>query len=207
MVFENYWNETHKKYFTGKPVYDNWLDKYALILEKIKTPILDLGCGSGNDTLYLTEKGFSVIACDYSDIALEQVNQNIKNVKTIKLDISLPLPFEDNAFDLIIADLSLHYFDEKTTKNIMKEIKRILKPNGNLLARVNSISDLNYGAGQGQRLEENYYFVDGYNKRFFSENDAEKFFSIIGKTNIKETEMLRYTKPKKVIEINVQKEM
>mgnify|MGYP005790025775 FL=1 len=45
----------------------------------------------------------------------------------------------------------------------MKEIKRILKPNGNLLARVNSISDLNYGAGQGQRLEENYYFVDGYN--------------------------------------------
>ena len=110
MAFENYWNETHKKYSTGKPVYDSWLDKYALILEKIKTPILDLGCGSGNDTLYLTEKGFSVIACDYSDIALEQVNQNIKNVKTIKLDISLPLPFEDNAFDLIIADLSLHIF-------------------------------------------------------------------------------------------------
>lgn len=207
MAFEDYWNETHKKYSTGKPVYDNWLDKYASILKKIKTPILDLGCGSGNDTLYLTEKGFSVIACDYSDIALEQVNQNIKNVKTIKLDISLPLPFEDNAFDLIIADLSLHYFDEQTTKNIMKEIKRILKPNGNLLARVNSISDLNYGASQGQRLEENYYFVDGYNKRFFSENDAEKFFSIVGKTDIKETEMLRYTKPKKVIEINVQKEM
>ena len=63
MVFENYWNETHKKYSTGKPVYDSWLDKYALILEKIKTPILDLGCGSGNDTLYLTEKGFSVIEC------------------------------------------------------------------------------------------------------------------------------------------------
>ena len=54
-----------------------------------------------------------------------------------------------------------------------KEIARVLKPNGNLLARVNSISDLNYGAGQGQRLEENYYFVDGYNKRFFSEKDAD----------------------------------
>lgn len=39
MAFENYWNEAHKKYSTGKPVYDNWLDKYASILEKIKTPI------------------------------------------------------------------------------------------------------------------------------------------------------------------------
>lgn len=36
----------------------------------------------------------------------------------------------------------------------MEEIKRILKPNGNLLARVNSISDLNYGAGQGQKIEK-----------------------------------------------------
>lgn len=51
---------------------------------------------------------------------------------------------------------------------------------------INSISDLNYGVGQGEKLEENYYFVDGYNKRLFSENDAEKFFSIVGKIDIKE---------------------
>ena len=207
MAFENYWNETHKKYSINKPTYDDWLDKYSLTLNKCKSPVLDLGCGLGNDTLYLVKKGFSVIACDYSNVALEQVNQNIKDVKTMQLDISLPLPFEDNSFDLIIADLSLHYFDEKTTINIMKEIKRILKPNGNLLARVNSTSDLNYGAGKGEKLEDNYYFVEGYNKRFFSINDAEKFFSIIGKTRIVEAEMLRYAKPKKVIEVNVEKEI
>lgn len=205
MAFENYWNETHKKYSINKPTYDDWLDKYSLILNKCKSPVLDLGCGLGNDTLYLVKKGFSVIACDYSNVALEQVNQNIKDVKTIQLDISLPLPFEDNSFDLIIADLSLHYFDEKATINIMKEIKRILKPNGNLLARVNSTSDLNYGAGKGEKLEDNYYFVEGYNKRFFSISDANRFFSIIGKVSVVEAEMLRYTKPKKVIEVNVEK--
>ena len=198
MQFNDYWNETHKKFSTGKPVYDNWLDDYQDILKKCETPILDLGCGSGNDTLYLTERGFKVIACDYSDVALEQIQQQIKDVKTKLVDISQPLPFESMSFDLIIADLSLHYFDEQTTFKIMEEIKRILKPNGNLLARVNSTADLNYGAGQGEKIENNFYFVDGYNKRFFTIEDAEKFFSLIGKVNVKEADMLRYTKPKRV---------
>jgi hypothetical protein len=88
----------------------------------------------------------------------------------------------------------------------MKELKRILTKNGNLIARVNSTEDVNHGAGQGEKLEENFYFVEGYNKRFFSVADAEKFFSIIGPLNVKCTDMLRYAKPKKVIEINAQKQ-
>ena len=87
----------------------------------------------------------------------------------------------------------------------LEEIKRILTPNGNLLARVNSTLDINHGAGQGKELEKNYYFVEGYNKRFFTLKDAKKYFSIIGKTEVKEDDMLRYEKPKKVIEIKVKK--
>ncbi len=207
MDFKDYWNETHKKYSQGKITYDNWLDNYKSALDKCRTPVLDLGCGTGNDTLYLTEKGFNVIACDYSEVALDKIKNFFDNVETKLVDISQPLPFNDNSFDLIIADLSLHYFDKQTTKDILKEIKRILKPKGNLLARVNSVKDINHGAGQGKKIEENFYFVEGYNKRFFDIKDAEEFFSIIGKTKVKEADMLRYSKPKKVIEVNVEKEM
>ena len=207
MQFKDYWDETHQKYSQGKIVYDNWLDDYKKVLDKCKTPVLDLGCGTGNDTLYLTERGFKVIACDYSEVALDKIKNVFANVETKLIDISQPLPFTDNSFDLIIADLSLHYFDEQTTKNIMKEIKRILSAGGHLLARVNSTADINHGAGQGKKLENNFYFVEGYNKRFFDVSEAEKFFSIIGKAEIKEADMLRYSKPKKVIEINVEKEM
>ncbi len=205
MQFKDYWNETHKKFSSGKIVYDNWLDDYKDVLNKCKTKVLDLGCGTGNDTLYLTEKGFGVIACDYSDVAIEKINKEFNNIETKIVDISKCLPFEDNSFDLIIADLSLHYFDENTTKNIMREIKRILTPNGYLIARVNSVEDINHGAGQGKKLEENFYYVEGYNKRFFTIQDAVKFFSIIGDTKVKEADMLRYSKPKKVFEILVQK--
>ena len=198
MMFSDYWNQTHKKYLEKQIVYDNWLDGYKEVLGKCKTKVLDLGCGCGNDTLYLTEKGFDVIACDYSEVAIGKIKQNFSNVETKLINISQTLPFEDQTFDLIVADLSLHYFDEQTTKRIMKELKRILKKNGNLIARVNSTEDVNHGAGQGEKLEENFYFVEGYNKRFFSVADAEKFFSIIGPLNVKCTDMLRYAKPKKL---------
>lgn len=77
MQFKDYWNETHKKFSTGKTTYDNWLDDYQEVLDKCETPVLDLGCGTGNDTLYFTERGFKVIACDYSEFALDKIKQNI----------------------------------------------------------------------------------------------------------------------------------
>lgn len=206
MKFKEYWDDTHKKYMNNKITYDLWLDSYLDIINNCKTKVLDLGCGMGNDSLYLTEKGLDVIACDYSEVALDCINKHLPKVETKLIDISLPLPFKDNSFDLIIADLSLHYFDEVTTKNIMLEIKRILSKNGHLIARVNSIDDINYGSNRGERIEDNFYYVDGYNKRFFDIKDTQKFFSLIGKPQIKENEMLRYSKPKKVIEVVVEKE-
>lgn len=207
MQYKDYWNGIHQKYSQGEIVCDDWLDSYKSILDECKTAVLDLGCGIGNDTLYLTEKGLKVIACDYSDVALAKIKKSFGNVETKLLDISKTLPFTDSSFDLIIADLSLHYFEEKTTISIMEEIKRILNNNGHLIARVNSTADINHGAGQGKKLEENFYFIQGYNKRFFDLKDAERFFSIIGRIEIKETDMLRYSKPKKVLEVNVKKGM
>ena len=76
---------------------------------------------------------------------------------------------------------------------------------GYLIARVNSIYDINHGAGQGEMLEKNYYFVNGYNRRFFDDEDIMKFFSVIGTPTFKYADMLRYEKPKKVIEVVVRK--
>ena len=115
MDFKDYWNEVHKQYSSDKITYDNYLDDYKDILNSCKTKVLDLGCGAGNNSLYLLKHGFKVIAVDYSDVALKIVNDKLKDVETILTDISNPLPFEDNSFDLVIADLSLHYFNKETT--------------------------------------------------------------------------------------------
>lgn len=206
MKFKDFWDKAQATYSTDGEEYSSWLDKYTEKFLGCGTKVLDLGCGIGYDSDYLTKKGLDVVACDFSEVALSRLHERVPSVKTIMLDISESLPFENDSFDLIVADLSLHYFDGKTTEKIMGEIKRILTPKGCLLARVNSIYDVNHGAGDGEKIEDNYYFVGGYNKRFFTIDDAQKFFSIIGNVKAKEENMSRYNKPKMVIEVEVEKQ-
>lgn len=203
------WDNWSKKR-ASFPVYDNWLDDYNDILTENKdTEILDLGCGIGANTLYLTERGFNVLSCDFSNEALKSISKNIPNSKTKYLDMLETFPFANESYSLVIADLSLHYFDNDATIQIMSEIKRILKENGVLLARVASVNDFNFGAGIGEQLEKNFYFEGDYTKRFFDQEDVNKYFGIIGEVESFETSMIRneeeYSKPKMLYRIKVKK--
>ena len=72
-----------------------------------------------------------------------------------------------------------------------------------------SVNDVNFGAIGGEELEKNYYFVEGYNKRFFDINDTNKYFEIIGELEAKETSMTRkeeiYSKTKILYQVMVKK--
>ena len=119
--FVKMWDNWSKRR-SSVPVYDLWLDEYKDILEQNKDKeILDLGCGIGADTLYLLERGYNVLSCDFSNEALKSIQDNIPNSKTLYLDMMKDFPIEDNTYSLIIADLSLHYFDNETTIHIMKK--------------------------------------------------------------------------------------
>lgn len=192
------WNEIHSSYQRDKIKYDDWLELFQSEIDNCKTPIIDLGCGSGNDTLYLIEKGKKVIPCDYSKNAIQNIKNNFPEVERAEcFDMTKGLPFEDNFTNLIICDLSLHYFREKTTFEILKELKRVLKPNGILLFRVNSIKDTNHGAGEGKEIEPHLYeTIDGRYKRFFDYEDVERFFATWEKIYVHEETMGRYEREK-----------
>lgn len=175
--FLKVWNNSHIKHFHGVIIYDDWLEKdpFNEIVKK-NMKFMDLGCGQGNNTKYLLERGKNVISCDLSDEALNIVKRNILNSTVIQLDMTEKMPFDEKTFDVVISDLSLQYFSKKTTINVIKEIERILKSKGYLLLRLSSINDKNYGALLGNKIEEHYYFVEKRNKRYFDENDIRYFF-------------------------------
>ena len=192
------WNEIHRSYERDKIKYDNWLELFEKSIDNCETAIIDLGCGSGNDTLYLVERGKEVIPCDYSSNAIQNIKKNFPEVeRTECFDMTKGLPFEDNFTNLIICDLSLHYFKEKTTLEILEEIKRVLKPSGLLIFRVNSVKDVNYGVGEGKEIEKHLYETeDGRYKRFFDQEDIDKFFANWEKIFVHEETMGRYEKEK-----------
>lgn len=201
-----FWDNIYKSNTVKKLTYDLWLDRHIDILEKSKDEeIIDLGCGIGGDTLYLMEKGYKVISCDYSEEALKILNETMPGAKTVQMDISKTLPFEDESIGLIIADLSLHYFDCETTKNIVEEIRKVLKPNGYLLGRVNSINDFNYGAGSGKEIENNFYLTEEGYKRFFSEEDIRCYFDKFIIEECAEKSVIKYGNEKKAFEFVVRK--
>ncbi len=190
------WNEKEygQNIDRGNIRYDDWLEWFDKEIQNCKTPIIDLGCGSGNDTLYLIERGKEVVPCDYSQNAIQYIRNNFPEInRTECFDMTKGLPFEDNYTDIIICDLSLHYFTEEKTFEILEEIKRVLKSNGILLLRVNSVRDVNHGAGQGIEIEPHLFETeDGRYKRFFDREDFDKFFKNWEMLYLHEETMCRY---------------
>ena len=196
---KEYWENEYK--FRKKDSYDDWLEKYTHEIENCKTKVLDLGCGVGNDTEFLIKHDKAVISVDISQTALDRLKEQIQTAETLCLDISQPLPFEDNSFDLIIANLSLHYFDYETTIKILNEIRRILTSGGKLIARLNSKNDAKHGYGTGIKIEEDYFMQGECPKRFFDTKSASTLFRTIGSVKCEEITKMRFDKPRLFIEL------
>jgi SAM-dependent methyltransferase len=200
------WNRIFEDYGTAWPVYDDWLDKYDEVFSTSKdTPIIDLGCGSGNNTLYLYEHGYQVVSCDFAEAALQRLSHFLPNPVAQLFDLRSRFPFNDGAARIVVADLCLHYFSEAETMRIIAEIRRILSDGGWLFSRVNSVKDIHYGAGQGTAIESSYYEQNGDRKRFFDESSLRAFFAEWRIQVLREYAMTRYGKPKIVWEFAAQK--
>ena len=195
-----YWDNLHKEYNRNDIKLDDWLVDFDSLIISCKTPILDLGCGSGNDTLYLINKGKQVISCDQSSNAISNIKKNFPEVYDTKCFNMLDgMPFDNNSFELIIADLCLHYFREKDTLKILNEIRRILVEGGHLIFRLNSMNDVNHGAGKGNEIEKHLYETDDKRlKRFFTEEDIRYFFKDFEIEYLNEEIMTRYKLEKRL---------
>ncbi|MHA4413974.1 class I SAM-dependent methyltransferase [Bacillus cereus] len=137
-----HWNEVFADVNLGKPQVDFWLEKYEPMLELAPDgPVIDLGCGYGSDSLFLTERGYRVIACDFSSESLAIIRKYVPGVETNLFDMTGGLPFPDGSARAVVADLSLHYFHWDDTVSIVSEIARVVGTGGLLLARLNSTCD------------------------------------------------------------------
>lgn len=171
---QDHWNQVHSDgdidHFSGKPT------QFAEEVLRIIPPsssILELGCGAGNDSISLASHGHTVVATDFSEVAIQKCIQRFSDVSQLTfqvLDISQPFGFDENSFDAVYARLSLHYFTDSVTRGAFKEIFRVLKPNGYLCFVCKSVDDPLFG--KGARIEDNMFELNGHVRHFFSEDYA-----------------------------------
>lgn len=155
---------------------DSWMEKYIEEINKVEyKKAIDLGCGIGQDTKWLLDKGFDVISCDFSERALNKLAELIPNSKTMQIDIKEKLPFEDNSIGLVNANLSIHYFNMEDTIKIFNEIYRVLNKNGLFIGRVNSDKNDNYIEETTKEIEENFYYDNGRYRRLFNKKQFDIF--------------------------------
>ncbi len=112
---------------------------YNTACEKIKPflnenlDVLELACGTGQFTYTLAEKTKSWIATDFSAKMVQQTQKNYNRDKArFEVQDATNITYQDNSFAIVFIANALHIMPNPEIA--MAEIKRVLKPNGLLIA-------------------------------------------------------------------------
>ncbi len=98
-----------------------------------KGRVLDVGCGTGENALYLAEETFSVIGVDLSTRAIDAAK--VKAIeRKLKADFrtgnAISLDFKNGYFDNAIDSGLFHTFNDNDRVGFAHEIARVLKTSG-----------------------------------------------------------------------------
>lgn len=109
-------------------IYDdtiNFIDRYGK-----GGNVLEIGCGCGKNLAYLRKQGYKVFGMDHDENSIESAKKILKNIQCGDVQ---KLPFDDNKFDIILDRACLQHNKPENIERIIKEIRRVLKPEGILI--------------------------------------------------------------------------
>lgn len=136
-------NRFEERYQAGDTPWDHGLVDYNLI-DAIsnnginRCRVLDIGCGSGENAIWLARQGFDVVACDVSPTAIEQAKRKLPaadlSVRFLVADfLSDSIP--NAPFGLVFDRGCLHCMDdERQRKHFVEKVSGLLEKRGHWLS-------------------------------------------------------------------------
>lgn len=140
--------------------------------------VLELAAGHGRDTLYFAQQGFSVVATDFSDVAVAEIRRAsqerriaIRVTATVH-DMREPLPFVNESIDAVYAHMALCMaLSSSEIHALVDEVARVLKPGGRFVYTVRHTGDSHFGSGS--EYGDDIFESGGFAVHFFSRGLVE----------------------------------
>ena len=113
------------------------LKNNSQVLRFSDSQVLDVACGTADSTIALAKAGVPrVVGVDISEgmlkVGKKKIEElNLNSVISLKVEDCENLSFNDNTFDAAFIAFGIRNFEDK--KKGLKELYRVLKPNGHLL--------------------------------------------------------------------------
>ncbi len=160
-IIKNYYNKIAKEYTQehgyGENLSIQSLEKFASKLP-LKARVLDLGCGGGQDSKFLFDRGFDVLGIDISKEMIKLAHKHVPKVNFRLIDIMDLLTTKK--FNGIWCSRVFHNISIKEQEKFIKKLKSLLAKNG-VLYITSAVSD----------KKEDYEIYDsneGINKKYLS---------------------------------------
>ncbi len=124
--------------------------------------ILDVGCGAGVKTRYITQKGFKVTGIDFSEKMIEIARRESPDIPFEVLDM-YELEKHTVKYDGVFAQASLLHIRKERIQEVVSQLRNILVPGGLLYIAVKGIRE----DGVQEDVKKEYDYGYEY-ERFFS---------------------------------------
>lgn len=94
-----------------------------------ETTVLDLCCGSGQTTAFLTARSQHVTGLDASPLSIQRAQRNVPQADYVEA-FAEAMPLADNTFEIVHTSAAMHEMEASQLKQILQEVYRVLKPGG-----------------------------------------------------------------------------
>lgn len=97
--------------------------------------VLELGCGTGRYTKYLSELAETVTAIEMNIDSYTNVIENLEPCKNVTIynQNATKLEFADNTFDVVVGFNFFHELDPSIQELVLNEVMRVAKPNPTII--------------------------------------------------------------------------
>lgn len=115
--------------------YEEVLERVYVLSKESLEPfgkVLDVGVGTGALASKYLDDSVSIIGVDQSHKMLLIAKKKYPNLK-LRVGDFMKLPFESNSFERVVSTYAFHHLDDTEKEYALRELIRVLKPNGELL--------------------------------------------------------------------------